>query len=61
MDRKYIKDNQIIERYLMDKLTRRERDKFEQFYLGDQETLDEMEQTKRLYEGLKGLPKKLTD
>ena len=51
MDRNYIAENQIIERYLMDKLTPDERDEFEQFYLSDQQTLDELELAKRFYEG----------
>lgn len=51
MDRTYIKENQIIERYLMGKLTAEESDEFEQFYLTDQQTLDELEHAKRFYEG----------
>lgn len=54
MDRKYIADNNVIERYLMDKLTPEERDEFEQFYLDDPETLGELETARRLRDGLKG-------
>ena len=57
MDRNYIAENQIIERYLMDKLTPDERDEFEQFYLSDQQTLDELELAKQFYEGIKTLSK----
>ena len=53
MDRTYVAENNIIERYLMNKLSPDERDEFEQFYLDDPQTLDELEMAKRLIDGLK--------
>ncbi len=53
MDRNYILEHNIIERYLLNKLTPDERDAFEQFYLGDEYTQDELETAKRLLEGFR--------
>lgn len=58
MNRQYIADNQIIEKYLMGKLSQHERDEFEQFYLSDQQTLDDLELARRLYNGFVALSKK---
>ncbi len=61
MDRNYIAKHNIIERYLMNKLTPDERDEFEQFYINDPETLDELETTRRLLKGLRKLPQNEPD
>lgn len=53
MDRKYILKHNVIERYLLDKLTQDLRDEFEQFYLVDQQTLDDLETAKRFLECLR--------
>jgi len=60
MNRQYIADNQIIERYLMDKLSQAERIAFEQFYLSDQQTLDDLELAQRLYKGFLTLAKDIS-
>ena len=55
MDRHYIRDHQVIERYLKGKLCAAEEQNFEETYLGDQELLDEIELVERLGGGLKRL------
>lgn len=52
MDRNYVSDNQIVDRYLRDDLTDEERVAFEEFYLSDQETLAELELAEKLKLGL---------
>jgi len=54
MDRQYIRDHQVIERYLSGALTADEEQAFEEAYLGDAEILDQLETAERLREGLKG-------
>jgi len=49
MDRQYIRDHQVVERYLQGKLSADEEQAFEEVYLGDPELLDELERV----EGLK--------
>ena len=39
MDHQYIQDNQLVERYLQDKLSEEEKAAFEEHYLSDAETL----------------------
>ena len=53
MDRRYIRDNQVIERYLKGTLTADEERAFEELYLGDPDLLDEIELVERLGQGLK--------
>src|SRR5215471_16268862 len=55
MDRQYIRENQVIERYLNGELSAAEEQDFEETYLGDQELLDELELVERLRGGLKQL------
>ena len=55
MDRQYIRDNEVIERYLSGTLTADEEQAFEETYLGDPEILDQIEAAERLREGIKGL------
>jgi hypothetical protein len=55
MDRQYIRDHQVIERYLKGELSAYEERDFEETYLADQELLDEMELVERLGGGLKRL------
>ncbi len=52
MDRRYIHDNQVIERYLLGRLTSEEARAFEELYIGDPELLEELESAKALHEGL---------
>jgi len=52
MDRNYVSENQIVDRYLRDDLTDDERVAFEEFYLSDQETLAELELAEKLQLGL---------
>lgn len=52
MDRNYVSENQIVDRYLRDDLTDEERVAFEEFYLSDQETLAELELAEKLQLGL---------
>ena len=56
MDRDYIRDNQVIERYVQKKLTPEERDAFEQRYLVDPELQKEIALAKRMLEGFKDQP-----
>ena len=53
MDRRYIEDNQIIDRYLMNKLSDEEMESFEQFFLEDPELVQEVEFRKRFIRGLR--------
>jgi hypothetical protein len=55
MNRHYIRDHQVIERYLKGELSAVEEQDFEETYLGDQELLDELELVERLGGGLKRL------
>jgi hypothetical protein len=55
MDRQYIRDNQVIERYLAGALTAGEEQAFEEAYLGNAELLAEIETAERLRDGVKGL------
>jgi hypothetical protein len=55
MDRQYIHDHQVIERYLNGTLAADEEQAFEEAYLEDAELLDELKAAERLREGLKGL------
>jgi hypothetical protein len=48
MDRQYIHDHQVIERYLQGRLTPAEEEAFEELYLADRELVDELELTERL-------------
>ena len=53
MDRRYIEDNQIIDRYLMNRLSDEEMETFEQFYLEDPELVREIEVRKHFIRGLR--------
>lgn len=53
MDREYIRDNQLIERYLRGRLTAEEEARFEEAYLADPELLDEVKLVERLEQGMK--------
>jgi hypothetical protein len=53
MDRRYIRDHQVIERYLKGTLTADEERAFEELYLGDPDLLDEIELVERLGRGLR--------
>jgi hypothetical protein len=55
MDRQYIRDAQIIERYLLGTLSAAEEQAFEEAYLADAELLDELEVAERLREGVRDL------
>jgi hypothetical protein len=55
MDRQYIRDNEVIERYVKGALTADEEQAFEEAYLGDPELLDEIEAAERLRDGIKRL------
>lgn len=55
MNREYIRDHQVIERYLRGALTPDEERGFEELYLGDPEILEELESAERLRQGLKAL------
>ena len=55
MDRQYIRDNEVIERYLSGTLTANEEQAFEEAYLGDPELLDQVQAAERLREGIKEL------
>ncbi len=52
MDRQYIRDNGVIERYLSGALTADEEQAFEEAYLGDPEILDQIEAAERLRDGM---------
>ena len=53
MDRRYIEENQIIDRYLMNKLSGEEMETFEQFLLEDPEIVQEIEIRKRFIRGIR--------
>jgi hypothetical protein len=53
MDRQYIRDNAVVERYLQGRLTPAEEQAFEEAYLGDAALLEELEVATRLREGIK--------
>ena len=55
MDRQYIREHQVIERYLKGELTAEEEAEFEEAYVGDPDLLDEIELVERLQDGLKKL------
>lgn len=55
MDRQYIREHQVIERYLAGVLTGDEEQAFEEAYLGDPEILDQLQTAERLRAGLKDL------
>src|SRR5262245_1111143 len=55
MDRQYIREHQVIERYLAGTLTADEEQAFEEAYLGDSELLTEVEAAERLRDGIKRL------
>src|SRR5688572_27635539 len=55
MDRQYIRDNGVIERYLRGALTADEEQAFEEAYLGDLELLDQLQAAERLRDGIKEL------
>jgi hypothetical protein len=55
MEREYIREAHIIERYLQGKLSAEEEQAFEETYLADAEVLNELLLTERLRDGLKGV------
>ena len=55
MDRQYIRDHQVIERYLAGVLTADEEQAFEEAYLGDAEILDQLQTAERLRAGIQDL------
>ena len=55
MDRQYIRDQQVIERYLQGKLTPSEEQAFEELYLADAQLLEELKLAERLRQGFKDL------
>jgi len=55
MDRQYIRDHQVIERYLSGALTADEEQAFEEAYLGDPDLLDQVQAAERLRDGIKKL------
>ena len=52
MDRLYIEENQIVDRYLMNKLSAEETEAFEQFFLDNPELVGEIRMRKRFLQGL---------
>ena len=52
MDRLYIEENQIVDRYLMNKLSAEETEAFEQFFLDNPELVGEIRMRKRFIRGL---------
>ena len=52
MDRLYIEENQIVDRYLMNKLSPEETEAFEQFFLDNPELVGEIRMRKRFIRGL---------
>ena len=52
MNRQYIRDNQVVERYLQGRLTADEQTAFEEAYLGDAELLQELKTADLLRRGL---------
>lgn len=55
MDREYIREHQVIERYLRGTLSPDEERAFEEAYVGNPELLDEIELVERLQQGVKDL------
>jgi hypothetical protein len=55
MDKKGMKNNQLIEQYLMDGLSEEEQAAFEEEFLSSQQLLDELEATAKLKQGLHDL------
>jgi len=55
MDRQYIREHQVIERYLRGALTPDEEQAFEEAYIGDPKLLDEIELVERLQKGIQDL------
>ena len=55
MNRQYIRDHQVIERYLARALTTDEEREFEEAYLEDPEVFEELQAAERLREGIKQL------
>lgn len=55
MDRQYIHDNRVIERYLSGQLSAAEEQALEEAYLADPDLLAELEATERLRDGIKDL------
>lgn len=53
MDRNYVIENQIVDRYMRGELSNDENTAFEEFYLSDRETLAELELAEKLEVGLK--------
>jgi len=53
MDRNYVSENQVVDRYLRGELTKEQCADFEAFYLSDQETLAELELAEKLQSGLR--------
>ena len=53
MDRRFIEENQVIDRYLMNKLSVKEMEAFEQFFLEDPEVVQEIELRKRFIRGIR--------
>jgi hypothetical protein len=53
MDRQYIRDNDVVERYLQGRLTPPEEQAFEEAYLSDSALLEELELATRLREGVR--------
>ena len=53
MDRRYIEENQIIDRYLMKKLSGDDMEAFERLFLEDPELVQEIELRKRFIRGLR--------
>ncbi len=53
MDRRYIEENQIVDRYLMGKLSDDEMETFEQLFLEDPEIVQEIEIRKRFIRGIR--------
>ena len=52
MDRQYIRDNQVIERYLQGRLTADEETAFEEAYIGDPDLFQELKTASLLRRGL---------
>lgn len=56
MERQYIRENQVIERYLQGKLSAADEEAFEEAYMTDPELLGEVQLAERLREGFNSLP-----
>lgn len=55
MNREYIENHQIVERYLQGRLTPAEEEAFEEYYLSHPEIVEELEVTERLQDGIRHL------